>query len=443
MKRVVIVVVALALLVSLGVMPLGAKPAANAEETSAMPAIDWTVRHSFEFYQDLANNLAAKHPFLVNTYPIGVSWRELPITCIELSKKTIIPTIKPGIAVIANIHGGERESAESAAYFAWWLANNYYTDKTAKAILDKFTVYVIPVMNPDGYVNSFLLNTRQNSRPTDNNGDGKPNNDPYTDTNGDGLIAGVYTGSPTSTVGQRVKIGTESPDWDKNGIPGDDPKFSKIDLNRTFDYMWNRFDPDTGTGANSWSAAGPDAASEPEVQAVQNFFKTHPVYAMATLHTGEQSVLWPWCWTGQVAPDGPFMAATGNAIAQAITAGTGRPYYAKSSFDDYPTSAEMIDWTYGRLGIHSYTIEVYTGGVATPENPYRWGNAPLPDQWIYMGDWMGFKNIWFRNTGAAQMVKQAPPDQDVMVKGVKDGLVVMIQSEPYGPGSSVPEWMNW
>lgn len=443
MRRVVVLVVALALLVSLGVMPFSAKPAANAEETEAMPAIDWTVRHSFEFYQNLANNLAAKHPFLVNTYPIGRSWRELPITCIELSKKTIIPTTKPGIAVIANIHGGEREGAESAAYFAWWLANSYYTNTTAKAILDKFTVYVIPVMNPDGYVNSFLANTRQNSRPTDNNGDGKPNNDPYTDTNGDGFIATVYTGSPTSTTSQRVKIGMESPDWDHNGKPGDDPKFSKIDLNRTFDYMWNRFDPDTGTGANSWSSAGPDAASEPEVQAVQNFFKTHPVYAMATLHTGEQSVLWPWCWTGQVPPDGPFMAAVGTAMAQAITAGTGRPFYAMTSYEDYPTSAEMIDWTYGRLGIHSYTIEVYEGGLPAPDWPWTWGNPPLPDQWIYLGDWEGFHNIWFRNTGAAQMVNRAPPDQDMMVKGVKDGLVVMIQSEPYGPGPSVPEWMNW
>ena len=54
-----------------------------------------------------------------------------------------------------------------------------------------------------------------------------------------------------------------------------------------------------------------------------------------------------------------------------------------ASYEDYPTSAEMIDYAYGRLNIHAYTIEVYSGGMSDPESPYvedqcRWNNV-LPD----------------------------------------------------------------
>ena len=92
----------------------------------------------------------------------------------------------------------------------------------------------------------------------------------------------------------------ESPDWDGNGIPGDDPRNSGIDMNRTFDYQWNRFDVDTVetgvVGANAYNRAGSSAATEPEVQAVQNFLLNNKIDALASLHTGIQSVLYPWCY---------------------------------------------------------------------------------------------------------------------------------------------------
>jgi hypothetical protein len=48
--------------------------------------------------------------------------------------------------------------------------------------------------------------------------------------------------------------------------------------------------------------------------------------------------------------------------------------YEKQSAHDYQTDSEMIDWAYGRLGIHAYTMEVYTPGEPAAEgmipNPY-------------------------------------------------------------------------
>ncbi len=101
-------------------------------------------------------------------------------------------------------------------------------------------------------------------------------------------------------------------DLDRNGLWGDDDFGSLVDMNRNFDYLWNYHDVSVvpNLGANAWTSAGPDAASEPEVKAVQNFLISHPVAALSTLHTGEQSVLWPWCYTPAPTTDDAFMGAT-------------------------------------------------------------------------------------------------------------------------------------
>ena len=97
------------------------------------------------------------------------------------------------------------------------------------------------------------------------------------------------------------------------------------------------------------------------MQAVQSFLARHPVAALVTLHTGEQSVLWPWCYTPALTTDNDFMQATAEKMAAAWTATTGRSMYTLQSYNDYPTSSELIDWAWGRLHIHSYTQEVYAG----------------------------------------------------------------------------------
>lgn len=411
-----------------------------------LKAIDWDVRHHFEFYEELAEKLSSEYPYLVSSYSIGRSWRERDLWMIELSSKSEDVSSKIPIAVIGNIHGPEHESAESAAYIAWWFATNYGKDSIATDILDKYILYVLPIMNPDGFEQSFVYPTRQNLRPTDHNGDGIPFGDPYCDVNGDGVIAEVYVGERNSLPKDRVKIGMESPDFDKNGIPGDDPISSYIDLNRTFDYMWSRYDAISQVGQQYGTTAGPSSASEPEVTAVQNFLIENPVWALATLHTGIQCTLFPWCYSPEPIDDHDFMENVSMEMSRAWSKASGRPSYFKQSHFDYPTAAEMIDWAYGRLNIHAYTIEVYAGGpsgAGSVENYCRWGDNIPEDEWIWMGDWQGHENVWFKNTGRAKMVGIAPPEQGKMCEGTKDAVIVMIQSEPYGDGPSVPNYLKY
>lgn len=431
-------------------------------------AIDWNARYTFAELEAQLKSMAADNADISVLYPIGRSWQERALWCIEITDRAVPEADKTGIAVFGNIHGGERESATCAMYFAWWLNANRDTEEV-KAILSSYIIYVIPVINPDGYEQSFVYNTRPNLRPRDLNGNGVPFSDPYADIDGDGYIATLYRGTADEQPNPRQTraYGMESPDWDNNGIPGDDPRTSGIDLNRTFDYQWNRYDIETvGSesgviGSNSFASAGPDAASEPEAQAVQNFLLNKKINALATLHTGIQCVLYPWCYRPYDpaidSDDIPYMESVAAEMAAAYQNTTGRGFYTKCSYDDYPTSAELIDYAYGRLNIKAYTIEVYNGGKSKdgdisackwentlPEATWKfYTQAELNDMGLTVSDFSEDEGLWFYTSPTAQMVDKAPENQDLMAEGCKDALLVMIYSEPYGEGYTKPDYLNW
>ena len=443
-------------------------------EAVDLAAIDWNARYTYAELEDQLQAIAETYPDVTELYPIGTTYQERTLWCMELTNPAIDKADKTGVAVVANIHGGERESASSAMYFAWWLATESATEQVQQ-ILDNYVVYIVPVINPDGYEQSFVYNTRPNLRPRDLNGDGTAFSDPYTDIDGDGCIATLYRGTADEQPDRKTtaSFGMESPDWDGNGILGDDPRNSGIDMNRTFDYQWNRFDVDsveTGViGANAWKSAGSGPATEPEVKAIQNFLLNNDIDAMATLHTGIQCVLYPWCYRAYDSEvdsdDIPFMKETAAEMAAAFQETTGRGFYSMSSYEDYPTSAELIGYAYGRLNIHAYTIEVYSGGKSEDGSieACKWENTLPEAKWVFYSQdelaAMGLdpatitdsqgnglaegEGLWFYTSSTAQMVDKAPEDQATMVQGCRDALLVMINSEPYGDGYTKPAYLNW
>jgi hypothetical protein len=458
-----------ACVVLLAMMSAAGIAAAHGSKPPAPPVVDWTGMLNYDQMSQMLKDLNAAYPNTTRLFSIGHTWQERQLWCLELSAPVNgwAAQHKTSVAMFGNIHGGEQQSGMGAAYTAWWLATQYGKDPTATKILAKYNVYVVPLINPDGYQRSFLVSTRTNMRPTDKNGVGGPFSDPRVDTNGDGVIAQIYqqntgtlpavgtivTGTnpdptnilafhpatqPTGTIYESLG------DPDHNGLWADDDFGSNVDMNRNFDYLWNFHDVSVipNLGANAWTSAGPDAASEPEVKAVQDFLISHPVAALVTLHTGEQSVLWPWCYTPAPTTDDAFMSKVSANMANAWSTTTGRGMYTMTSYNDYPTSAELIDWAWGRLHIHSYTQEVWQNYSAN--NPDTWYQRTTPpDQWIYMGSWQGQSNIWFRNTGSAQLLGKAVPFQDKLVAGVKDSFTVMALSEPSGAGAIVPDWIVW
>ena len=292
MRRSLALLCVVACLAVLALMLTAGLASAHAPKPPAPPTVDWTQLLTYDQQAQLLQDLHAAYPKTTKLFSIGHSWLERQLWCLELSAPIAAAKHKTGVALFGNIHGGEQQGGMGAAYTAWWLATQYGKDATASKILGKYNVYIVPLINPDGYQQSFIVSTRQNMRPTDHNGIAGPFSDPYFDTNGDGVIAQIYTGpaGPPQTGGRTRgrdaaplgRDGYESPDFDRKRLlrrrPDGQPRRHEPQLRLPVELPRRdrRLRP---LGQNAWTTAGPDAASEPEVQAVQNFLITHPVAA--------------------------------------------------------------------------------------------------------------------------------------------------------------------
>lgn len=122
----------------------------------------------------------------------------------------------------------------------------------------------------------------------------------------------------------------------------------------------------------------------------------------------------------------------------------------------------MIDYSFGRYNIHSYTIEVYSPGKSESGdiNDCMWENNMPEAKWVFYAydeiqeklgldpaaitDEDGNKlaaneGLWFYTSSSNQMVNDAPEEQDVMVRGCRDAILTMIHSEiPTAPATRTP-----
>lgn len=101
-------------------LSLDARPDAPSEIPEGLD-IDWNARYTFAELEAQLSQMAEQYPDITDLYSIGTTWQERDLWCLEITNKAIPAEEKTGIGVFANIHGGERESASSAMYTAWWL----------------------------------------------------------------------------------------------------------------------------------------------------------------------------------------------------------------------------------------------------------------------------------------------------------------------------------
>ena len=105
---------------------------------------------------------------------------------------------KPAIVVVGGVEGNYLIGTELAIGFAENLLQGSNTD-SIKALLNKTTFYVFPNMSPDAMEQYFapLQYERQgNASVTDDDRDGKTNEDGYDDLDGNGKITMMRVESP-------------------------------------------------------------------------------------------------------------------------------------------------------------------------------------------------------------------------------------------------------
>jgi hypothetical protein len=261
--------------------------------------------------KDQLHKIAATYPHIAQLKSIGNSLQQRPILAMRLTNEQ--GGGKPQVLFLATHHAREWVATEMAMRLIKYLTANYGSDGRVTELLDTVEVWVVPVANPDGYQFTFTTERLWRKNLRDNDGDGQI-------TIADG-----------------------------------------VDLNRNFDSHWG-YDNEGSTFL--WSAddyRGTAPHSEPETQAVVDFVQSHDFKFILSYHTYGDWILYPWGWQWQTPSlDDPiYVAQSGTDEDPAIWDSLlGHGYDPGVGADLYTTNGDFNDWSYGELGIPSYTVEV-------------------------------------------------------------------------------------
>ncbi len=286
----------------------------------------------------VASDLAAEYPNLARWIDVGDSWNKTmglggyDMMVLSLSNELVVAE-KPKLFLTCAIHAREYTTAALCLDFAQELVTGHGQDADATWILDHHEVHLMLQANPDG---------RKEAE------------------------AGILWR-------KNVNENYCSPTSQQRGA----------DLNRNFSFGWNCCNGSSSDMCTQ-TYRGPSAASEPETQAMQNYMLdlfpdarpsdyTTPAPADTSglfldIHSYSGLVLWPWGSTSNQAPNHQQLQTLGRRLAFF------NGYSPEQSISLYPTDGTTDDFTYGELGVASYTMEIGTAffqDCATYENEIR------------------------------------------------------------------------
>ena len=184
-------------------------------------------------------------------------------------------------------------------------------DRSVRALLRSTELWFLVVANPDGYQYTFEGERlwRKNLRDNDNSG-------------GVTIVDGV-------------------------------------DPNRNFDAHWGYDDEGSSNEQHSETYRGPDAASEPETQAMQGLIDRIKPKFQSNLHSHGQWLLYPQGWqTGTLDADNPIYTALGGTDLNPAIAGFNP---GQSADTLYVTNGETTDYADASAGTVAFTPELGEG----------------------------------------------------------------------------------
>ncbi len=286
-------------------------------------------------------SVASNFPDLAHYFEFGKSYLGKPLAGVRLTTPTTNDIHKKyETLVIGAHHAREAITVIDALLFIDLLLYDYLMEATwAVNLLNNAEVYVVPMLNPDGldhlYVNPWQ---RKNLEPYDGDNDGNTTDDlEVMDVNNDGYVGG--DGS----------VPVEGVDLDGDGKIGEDLP-GGVDLNRNYGYKFGLNNQGSSQILNWETYRGPYAFSAPETRAFSEWAKSHHFFTSLSLHSGVQSIIYPWGFTDIPAPDNDAFSLVANEMQELS--------YFKL-WDLYYVNGEWGDWMYGELDSFAMTIETY------------------------------------------------------------------------------------
>ncbi len=224
---------------------------------------------------------------------------------------------EPNAMLTGVHHAREPMSLEIPLYFAEQICAEYGSDPDVTDIVDNIELYIIPLLNPEGYN--------------------------YDDV--------------TNAVPKKY--------WRKNGYDWPNPNYpddhgggegTGVDPNRNYTYMWG-YD-NYGSSPNWWSQSyrGVAAASEPENQYIISLCESKDFVAAFHYHQFGQIFLRPFAYNGTAPPSDDLAIFTEiyEGYRDAILAESG-VYF---DYDVGSANGTAYDYMYGEFGAFAYTVEI-------------------------------------------------------------------------------------
>ena len=274
---------------------------------------------------------------------------------------------KPGIAIIGGVEGNHLLGTEMAIGFAEKITRDNNTN-SIKKLLAKTTFYVFPNMSPDAmeqYFAGLKYERKGNAASTDDDRDGKTNEDGFDDLDGNGKIGWLRVESPIGeykthpddervlikanlTKGEKGKylLLTEGIDNDKDGNFNEDGE-GGVAFNKNFSFKHPSFTP----------GSGEFAVSENETRALlDNLYQLFNVYAVVSFSSNNNlsspfkyvpALTTPRIITGWLEPDTRV-----NAMVSELYKRTTKITDTSKST---PAGGDFLSWAYFHYGRYSFS----------------------------------------------------------------------------------------
>jgi hypothetical protein len=270
-------------------------------------------------------------------------------------------------------------------YVAWYVLENHGTNPEITELLDRAALYLLPMQNPDGRAHWFAdphnpHSSRTGYQPTDDDGDGRFDEDGPDDLDGDRQIVQMRKFMPMEGThrldpddprvlvpvppndrgirGDWRMLGQEGLDNDGDGLINEDPP-GGYDMNRAWPSLWK---PEFIQGG-----AGPYPLYWPETRAIARFLLEHAnVAALQSFHNSGGMIL-----------RGPGAEVFGEYDAGDLQVfdELGKdgekmlPFYRYMIIwkDLYSVFGGFATWGYEGLGVISFTNEMWSTEQMYPD----------------------------------------------------------------------------
>ncbi len=288
--------------------------------------------YTFDEVVNELDSMSLNYPNLISTkQSIGQSIENRDLWMVKLSDNPEVAENEPEVLFTGLHHAREPQGMMNLMYFMDYLLENYGIDAQITYLLDHRQIFVLPVVNPDGYVYN---------EQTNPNGGGQ---------------------------------------WRKNRRPVQN--WYGVDLNRNYGYNWGYDNEGSSPYPFSDTYRGEAPFSEPETQAVRNFVLSQNLNCVLNYHTYGNVLIFPWSYTNALTPDSLYYMELADLLTGTNHYNFGNTYQTIN----YNANGDADDWFYGEQSeknkIFALTPEV--GDDSDGFWPTRERIVPLCEENLY------------------------------------------------------------